>query len=529
MPRSFRLVAALLVALVCLSIGQRGRLAGAAAGSDAQERLDADASSEDQSNRYVGLVRGGTYAERRADIIATANEGGKGSEPRYITDETALLRDAMNNIKGTNMRSAPVPRQHQLAGRSAKNNSFIRSSQSLHEQIAASHGAQKRGVLVLKNTTSATGQWRRRVIKRATKFMGRSMATLSKKSKNTTTCIAELLSDDITEGWFVNLTSAAQRLNRRGSVVLTGGDWNYRGVLMNWMAMMDRLNIVEYLVFCYDERLLNIVGPWESGGHGILTPNCTTIQEFMYLKLVGVNALIHAGYSATWSDCDCVWLRPFLDQWILPYGSEYDVIGQRALHPRGISNKTGAVLCTGLFTVFPTERSIMLLELALDLVLKTEEVSDQLILNQALLLTGAYSTTNKMLYYHRDSIQSPLSGNDSAPRLGLLPYEPFPRTPNGMAYLRQSLNASVEPYVYHVRSAKVGIAKVALMSNLRMWALRASWSLAKTRAEYRNCVDLGMVLVPPWDETQARKKGLVRRGAMRIEQGGKNKAEGRVR
>jgi hypothetical protein len=66
------------------------------------------------------------------------------------------------------------------------------------------------------------------------------------------------------------------------------------------------------------------------------------------------------------------------------------------------------------------------------------------------------------------------------------------------------------------------------MSNLRMWALRASWSLAKTRAEYRRSVDLGMVLVPPWDETQARKKGLIRRSTARAEQSENDKEKNKT-
>jgi hypothetical protein len=371
--------------------------------------------------------------------------------------------------------------------------------------MAAVHDAQKRGVLISKNSTSAapttTGQWRRRIVKRATKFMGKSMATLSKKSKNTTTCIAELLSDDLTQGWFVNFTAAAQRLNRHGSVVLTGGDWNYRGVLMNWMAMMDRLNITEYLVFCYDDRLLKIVGPWESGGHGILTPNCSSIQEFMYLKLVGVNALIHSGYSATWSDCDCVWLRPFLDQWMLRHSSEYDVIGQRAMHPRDISNKTGAVLCTGLFTVFPTERSIMLFERVVQsLPDYSDVISDQLVLNEVLDSVGAYAVSEKFVYQDDSFDLTPPQPLDAtSPRLGLLPFHAFPRPATSKQYLAiaKSRKWGQSLSVCHIRTSKIASEKLLEMYNAYVLAISMNWAAVESQAMLLEAIAYTGVRIPP--------------------------------
>lgn len=102
------------------------------------------------------------------------------------------------------------------------------------------------------------------------------------------------------------LKAAAALVGSDNHIVVTSGDWKYRLVVVNWMIHMEKLNITEYVVLCYDQQLLDLVGHWSvPGGHGVL---CTwqpvqSLGKFA-LKHIGVNLLVEQGYITTWSDAD---------------------------------------------------------------------------------------------------------------------------------------------------------------------------------------------------------------------------------
>lgn len=53
------------------------------------------------------------------------------------------------------------------------------------------------------------------------------------------------------------------------SFVVTAGAYNYRGALYNWIRHMEEQNLHNYIVLCFDKRILESVGPI----HGVLILN----------------------------------------------------------------------------------------------------------------------------------------------------------------------------------------------------------------------------------------------------------------
>ena len=167
------------------------------------------------------------------------------------------------------------------------------------------------------------------------------------------------------------LKAAESIVSDDNHIIVTSGDWGYRLVVLNWMLHMDKLNITEYVILCYDKELLNLIGHWSKpGGHGILCSqhqekslnnnalnDTLSGQQKFALKHIGVNLLVKQGYITTWSDADCVWLKPFINTHILPYKDTLDIISAMGKHPVDISKKIGVASCIGLFTVFPTTAS----------------------------------------------------------------------------------------------------------------------------------------------------------------------------
>jgi hypothetical protein len=299
-----------------------------------------------------------------------------------------------------------------------------------------------------------------------------------KKIRFSTTCYNRKYKMSSLTGieWEKELIAAASKLSRNNSIVVTGGDWAYRATVLNWMAHADNIGMTEYIVLCYGTDMLQLVGSWEDGGHGILVSSCTQVFEFMYMKLVGLYHLHTAKYIVTWSDCDALWLRPFMDEWILPYKDKVDFLSQKALYPGSISRKTGSVICTGLFTVFPTPRANKVMQRIAQVVPKYRGVSDQSLVNKYLNELGAFAFTKKVVLF--DDIDSeqlvviPKYTNSRSPKLGFLPFGLFPRSRTKVEWARvQDLN----PALWHGYLDKVGQSKVDGMKSSSVFALKDGW------------------------------------------------------
>jgi hypothetical protein len=191
---------------------------------------------------------------------------------------------------------------------------------------------------------------------------GAQKAIAIRKNANNN-CYNSMIRDGTAHPFLAELLEAAESKQGVGKrIILTGGDGNYRGVVMNWMALMDNINVRDYIVLCFNETLFDVVGSWKEGGHGIMVSGCISFQEMAFMKFIAMNVLVRAGYVTTWSDSDCIWLKDFFPQWIDPYASKVDMIGQRGGYPIRFVKLIGVSICTGLMTFFPTTKAISIFE-----------------------------------------------------------------------------------------------------------------------------------------------------------------------
>jgi hypothetical protein len=246
-------------------------------------------------------------------------------------------------------------------------------------------------------------------------------------------------------------------------IILTAGGWSYRIVVMNWIRSMESLGIDSYVVMCYDQRLLNYIGP----KHGILIRNranfkyttqgkvegaiegkrsrhastgswFTDLAAFNVMMLAKYDAIYHIlsqlHMTVVWSDADCILLKSCALDYLLSAPSHVDIVGQRGTSPKILSDLTGACLCTGFFMVRPSVRSVSLMNAMRMTLLRrlaagkqTEE--DQTMMNELLYTLNGffdrrinYTENSRAVDYTNSTIRSYRNIT-----LGLLPYPLFPR------------------------------------------------------------------------------------------------------
>jgi hypothetical protein len=300
--------------------------------------------------------------------------------------------------------------------------------------------------------------------------------------------------------WKNELVAAAKIWSRNNSIVLTGGDWAYRATVLNWMAHAENIGMTEYIVLCYGTDMLQLVGSWEDGGHGILVVGCFRIIEFMFMKLVGLFHLHSSKYIVTWSDCDALWLRPFMDDWILPYQHKVDILAQKALHPAIISNKTGSVVCTGLFTVFPSVQSKTLMSGLIRTVRRFAISSDQLLVNNYLKSQGSFKFDGKVEYNDIDAEQVVALPNYTnskklVAKVGFLPFGLFPRSRSIVEWGRVQKH---NPALWHSKTDKLGQSKIDGMKNASVFALQAGWERLRNASQVSAFVDTSVLTAQRW-------------------------------
>jgi hypothetical protein len=346
-----------------------------------------------------------------------------------------------------------------------------------------------------KSTTTATTKRKRPV-----SFSNMTLKT--KKPRNNFTehrglCYNQLYLPNSSTGmkWQKEITAAARKLSVNNSIVITGGNWAYRGTVLNWIAHASNIGLTEYIVLCYGADMLQLVGSWEKGGHGILV-NCVKVMEFQFMKIVALYHLNFANFIVTWSDSDALWIRPFMNEWILPHQHEVDFIGQKGTHPKKISKLSGSTICTGLYTVFPSNRTRVLMSKLVIRLRTYTASSDQMLVNHELNEEGSFDFRTKVSHTTDKGVQQikfPSYNNVSsdAPRLGFLPHGIFPRS--------EDMNAWVEglkqnPVLWHSRSARTGGSKTDGMMNCSLFVLKKGWEEVANASEVPAIIDTAMLI-----------------------------------
>ena len=297
------------------------------------------------------------------------------------------------------------------------------------------------------------------------------------------------------------LLQATEMWSKNNSIVLTGGNWDYRGIVLNWIAHAENIGMTEYVVLCYGKQMYDLVGPWDQGGHGILVRGCESRIEYMFMKILGLFHLVMAKYTVTWSDCDALWLRPAMENWILPQRGKVDILAQKALYPVDISSKFGSAVCTGLFTIYPTDVSInmmknFLMPAAYDATQKTLK-SDQVLINRNLERVGSFRFSGRVELNDTSILVSipEYQGQLKVPRIGFLSGVLFPRSRSEEDW--KSV-CKYDPLIWHSITQKNGTRKHGGMQKSGVFALKEGWDMVEKAGDVSILIDHSILLSKGW-------------------------------
>jgi hypothetical protein len=208
-------------------------------------------------------------------------------------------------------------------------------------------------------------------------------------------------------------------------------------------------------------------------------------------------ALLLQDFHVIWSDSDCIWLHPFIHEWLIPNHQKYDILSQMGTFPN-VREGPGVMVCTGLLSIFPTDKSKLIMK---DFVLHLNTTerdylnppnsprltfnpfygNDQLMFNYILFTHGSFSLLyspkltygdvrahNNRLTYEIIPVKPLFS---DVAKVAYLPYEKFPRGKRN-GYSMEHQWAYLQPHhpcVLHMQTNHAeSRAKMLLLDHLHM-------------------------------------------------------------
>lgn len=219
----------------------------------------------------------------------------------------------------------------------------------------------------------------------------------------------------------------------------------------------------------------------------------------MFMKIIAMYHLNKRDLTVTWSDCDVLWLRPFMEDWILPYANRTNFLSQKALHPSFLSKRSGSVICTGLLTVFPSAAAKAALSLLVSVTASYRLPSDQYLINQFLASLGIFRFEEKFQYYDIDSPQVVLiphyTGSYPKAKIIFLPSAIFPRSRTDLEWAQVLMH---DPAVWHSKTDKVGQSKIDGMKNSLVFVLKDGWENMTDSSQVVSFVDNVLLSSRSW-------------------------------
>lgn len=297
------------------------------------------------------------------------------------------------------------------------------------------------------------------------------------------------------------MLAAAKRLAAKAAsgpkhIIVTMSDWIYRPMLLNWMAHMNNLDVLEYLVLCLDKMTYDLVGPWFEGGNGILVPECHERVEIFRFRHILVQTLLKDNFIVILVDSDCVWLKNALP-WILSLAGSADIVAQMGFAPNSTFMRRGVTACAGFLTVLPTTRTLHFYQLYVSGL--APKVDDQWHLNFMLEKYNAFQfESNDTSYFHEQPnvvISRPPTDDQRVfhIKLGLLPYYKFPRMNDLQVYKHD------DPVVWH---------------NTKNWSVPRREGQKKNRARDKQWEVNGLLVNITWMNV-SNSKVVARKAAMK--------------
>lgn len=276
-------------------------------------------------------------------------------------------------------------------------------------------------------------------------------------------------------------------------VIITSSDWNYRGVLLNWMAHMHHLKISNYIVLSIDRKTYSLVGDWMEGGNGLFVCGCNSNNKIFEIRhRVAEVLLTENNLTVILSDGDCIWLMDFYKTWLSSYRYSVDIIAQMGKYPVATYTKYGASACAGLVIVNPTAGGKRFYHKFIDN-LRTNQ-DDQVVLNNMLIEMNGFRFPVKLSQSVNSHINSTTALHIASPaivtkdhlnsvQMAFLPHIKFPRIVVEKQSIRtfQSFQKYLahKPNVWHIAppksSAKGSSPRIYLLKATGMFVLDSKW------------------------------------------------------
>ena len=254
--------------------------------------------------------------------------------------------------------------------------------------------------------------------------------------------------------------------------IITVSNYDYREITLNWVCALNKLNINNYLVVSLDQKVHDYFNQKNINSALIETEN--KVGVILKFKLQLSIYLLKNGIDFIFSDTDAVWLKNPNDIFLNEKNESDLVITMGTTHPKKVYNKWGFVMCTGLFFVKSSNKTIDLFSSALE-VCDTLYRDDQYAVNIALGELGVewkfedqynlYLKNKGLLgYFKRIKIKcskSIVRGISNNLKISVLPYHNFPRT----------YSKKFDSYVLHPHAKKNSIDKKTLFKSLSIWMI----------------------------------------------------------
>jgi hypothetical protein len=156
---------------------------------------------------------------------------------------------------------------------------------------------------------------------------------------------------------YAKLVAVARRVQTRGLVVVTSGDWDYRELVLNWVLHAHKkMHWFNALVLAMDRELYTDLVHRRipaSDHHALLQPwNDTCLQRHIQAvrmeRQLAVAALVAAGLDVLHTDATCVFVRDFMP-YLRALPADVDFMAQRDDWPSDPVRRVGSAANAGLY------------------------------------------------------------------------------------------------------------------------------------------------------------------------------------
>jgi len=255
--------------------------------------------------------------------------------------------------------------------------------------------------------------------------------------------------------------SAHQYKCKNNLLVVAFGNSEYTKVILQWLLLLGKLNVSNYLIVSLDEKLYKLLSYF--GYHAVRSDFSGSLGQFWTYRSVILKKILECGLNIVHSDADALWLKNPIPEYFSKV--EFDILSsQGTIWPPEILEKWGFVLCSGLVYYRSSQKVIKIFDSLIKASAKCND--DQRAFNNILYGENINWSTDNIESYelcYKDKIfkcfKSVLRGEGESLNIGLLPHEGFQRLP-------QDDNGNI--YVAHHLSAKNENAKIKLIDKLKL-------------------------------------------------------------